>query len=190
MSRLKCEFPEGCALDLWAKVIKAKYIERQAKVLDTVFCIPDEQVGGKVVNVEDIKVKILQVQEDIACFNRVKVFVDYEVILFVVVNGEFQIVTVGDRFEKVLGLEEFDPPLSMEEFKMEIEQAEVILKNWTFDFEIRGNCEDLDNPCNLTTPILGTCIGLRVYVDIIVKLGKMHDVIVYGELDPDVEFDK
>ena len=25
---LKCEFPEGCRLDLWAKVIKAKYIEK------------------------------------------------------------------------------------------------------------------------------------------------------------------
>lgn len=49
MSRLlKCEFPEGCMLDLWAKVIKAKYIEKQVKVLDTVFCVPDEQVGGKV----------------------------------------------------------------------------------------------------------------------------------------------
>ena len=39
-----------------------------------------------------------------------------------------------------------------------------------------------------TTPVRGTCIGLKVYVDIIDKLGKMHDVIVYGELDPEVEF--
>jgi len=27
-----------------------------------------------------------------------------------------------------------------------------------------------------------------VFVDIIDKLGKMHDVVVYGELDPEVEF--
>jgi hypothetical protein len=36
-------------------------------------------------------------------------------------------------------------------------------------------------------PVMGTCIYLVVYVDIIDKLGKMHDIIVYGELDPDVE---
>jgi hypothetical protein len=29
-------------LDLWAKVIKAKYVERQVKVLDTMFCVPEE----------------------------------------------------------------------------------------------------------------------------------------------------
>lgn len=184
---LKCEYPEGCMLDLWAKVIKAKYIEKQVKVLDTVFCVPDEQVGGKVSYVEDIKVKVLQAYEDIQCLNKVKIFIDYEVILFVVVEGEYQIITVTDRYEQAIELDEFDPPLTLEEFRTEIEQSEIVLKNWTFDYEIKGNCEDPGNPCNLTTPISGTCIGLRVYVDIIDKLGKMHDVIVYGELDPSVD---
>ena len=187
MSELKCEFPEGCKLDLWAKVIKAKFIDKQVKVLDTVFCVPDEQVNGKVSCVEDIKVKVLKVFEDL-CFNRVKIFVDYEVILFVVVEGEYQIITVTDRYEQSIELEEFDPPLTHEEFRDEIEQSEIILKNWTFDYEIKGNCEDPSNPCHLTTPIKGTCIGLRVFVDIIDKLGKMHDIIVYGELDPEVDF--
>ncbi len=188
MSRLlKCEFPEGCMLDLWAKVIKAKYIEKQVKVLDTVFCVPDEQVGGKVSCVEDIKVKVIKAYEDL-CFNKVKIFIDYEVILFVLVEGEYQIITVTDRYEQSIELDEFDPPLTSEEFRNEIEQSEIILKNWSFDFEIKGNCEDSSNPCKLTTPIKGTCIGLKVYVDIIDKLGKFHDVVVYGELDPDVDY--
>jgi len=188
LAQLKCEFPEGCRLDLFAKVIKAKFIEKQAKILDTVFCVPDEQVGGKVSCVEDIKVKVIQKFEDLLCFGKVKIVVDYEVILFVIVEGEYQIITVSDRFEKTIELDEFDPPLTNEEFRSEIDQSEIILKNFTFDFEIKGNCEDASNPCHLTTPIHGTCIGLRVFVDIIDKLGKMHDVIVFGELDPEVEF--
>ncbi len=186
MAELKCEFPEGCRLDLFAKVIKAKFISKQVKILDTMFCVPDEQVGGKITNVEDIKVKIIQTFEDLA-FNKVKIFIDYEVILFVLVDGEYQIITVTDRFDQTLELDEFDPPLTIEEFRTEIEQSEIILKNFSFDFEIRGNCEDPSNPCNLTTPIRGTCIGLKVFVDIIVKLGKMHDIIVFGELDPEVD---
>ncbi|MGI6413370.1 MAG: hypothetical protein GX550_01230 [Syntrophomonadaceae bacterium] len=186
MSGLKCEFPEGCALDLFAKVIKAKFVERQVKVLDTMFCVPDEQVGGKVSSIEDIKVKVIKAHDDLT-FNRVKIFIDYEVILFVVVDGEYQIITVTDRFERTILLDEFDPPLTMEEFRTEIEQSEIILRNWVFDWEIKGNCEDAGNPCNLVTPIKGTCIGLRVFVDIIDKLGKMHDVIVFGEIEPEDE---
>lgn len=185
MAELKCEYPEGCMLDLWAKVIKAKYIEKQVKVLDTMFCVPDEQVGGKVGCIEDIKVKVIQAYEDISCFNRVKIYIDYEVILFVVVDGEYQIITVTDRYQQSIELDEFDPPLTIEEFREEVEQSEIILKNWTFDYEIKGNCEDPSNPCKLTTPVNGTCIGLRVYVDITDKLGKMHDVIVYGEIEPE-----
>ncbi|QGU00564.1 hypothetical protein SYNTR_1970 [Candidatus Syntrophocurvum alkaliphilum] len=183
---LKCEFPEGCKLDLWAKVIKAKYIERQTKILDTQFCVPDEQVGGKISAVEDIKVKVIQAFEDLH-FNRVKIFIDYEVILFVIVEGEFQIITVTDRYEQVIELDEFDPPLTPEEFRQEIEQSEIILRNWSFDFEIKGFCEDPDNPCDLVTPIPGTCIGLRVFVDLTVKLGMFHDVFVFGEIEPDID---
>lgn len=184
---LKCEFPEGCKLDLWAKVIKAKYIERQVKVLDTMFCVPDDQVGGKITCIEDIKVKVREAFEDLQC-NKVKIYIDYEVILFVIVHGEYQIITVTDQYDQVIELDQFDPPVSLEEFKTEIEQSEIILKNWSFDYEVKGNCEDKSNPCKLTTPIKGTCISLQVFVDIIDKLGKMHDVIVYGELDPEVEF--
>jgi hypothetical protein len=188
MANLKCEFPEGCKLDLWAKVIKAKYIERQVKVLDTMFCVPDDQVGGKISYIEDIKVKLIKACEEIQCFNRVKIFFTYEVILFVVVEGEYQIVTVTDSYEKFIELDEFEPPFTPEEMREEVDQSEIILKNWNFDYEVKGDCEDPSNPCNLDDTVNGTCVGLRVYVDIIDKLGKMHDIIVYGELDPEVEF--
>lgn len=189
MSQLKCEFPEGCKLDLWAKVIKAKFIERQAKILDTVFCVPDSGihgVGGKIQAVDDIKVKVISTSEDLN-FNKVRIHVEYEVILFVIVNGDFQVVKVEDTFERTIELNEFDPPLTIDEFRNEIDQSEIILCNFSFDWEIKGNCEDKSNPCHLTTPITGTCIHLVVYVDLIDKLGKMHDIIVFGELDPETE---
>lgn len=189
MADLKCEYPEGCRLDLWAKVIKAKYIARQVKVLDTTFCVPDcgeGGVGGKITHVDDIKVKVIKAYEDLN-FNKVKIHVCYEVILFVIVEGNYQIVTVEDTYEQTIELDDFDPPLTIEEFRNEIDQSEVILCNWSFDYEIRGNCEDPSNPCGLKKPITGTCLHLVVYVDIIDKLGKMHDIIVYGELDPEVE---
>jgi hypothetical protein len=185
MAELKCEFPEGCMLDLWAKVIKARFMERQVKVLDTVFCVPDEQVGGKVSNVDDIKVKVIQIIDDLG-LNKVKISIEFEIILLVIVNHEYQLITVTDKFDQVIELDDFDPPLTIDEFRDEIEDSEVILRNWAFDFEIKGDCEDHHhNFCQTTTPVRGTAIALRVFVDILVKLGAMHDVIVYGELEPE-----
>lgn len=192
---LKCEFPEGCKLDLWAKVIKAKYIAKQVEVLDKTFCVRACDVGGKISCVEDIKVKLICKDEEFQCFNKVRIFIDFEVILFVIVNGQYQIVTVCHRYQQDIELDEFDPPLTIEEFRNEIEQSEIALRNWSFDYEILGDCEDRHSPCHkhhmdLTggPPEEGTCLNLKVYVDIIDKLGKMHDVIVYGELDPEVEY--
>ena len=104
MADLKCEYPEGCRLDLWAKVIKAKYIARQVKVLDTTFCVPDcgeGGVGGKITHVDDIKVKVIKAYEDLN-FNKVKIHVCYEVILFVIVEGNYRIVTVEDTMNRPL----------------------------------------------------------------------------------------
>lgn len=185
MAELKCEYPEGCMLDLWAQVIKARYCEKQVKVLDTVFCVPDERVGGKICAVDDIKVKVIKACEDLSCYNKVKIFVEFEVILFVIVGSEYQIITVCDSYNQVIELDEFDPPLTVEEFREEVDESEISLRNWSFDYEILGNCEDSCNPANLSHQVTGTAIALRVYVDIIDKLGKMHNVIVYGEIEPD-----
>jgi hypothetical protein len=187
MANLKCEYPEGCMLDLWTEVIKAKYIERQAQILDTSFCVPTEQVGGKISSVEHIMVNVLDKREEFQ-LNSVRIYIDFEIIMTVAVGREFKVVMLRDFYEKVINLQNFDPPLTHEEFKMEIDQSELILTNWEFHPDIKGNCEDKFNLCHISTPISGTCLGLQVYVDIIDKLGKMHDIIIYGELDLETDF--
>jgi hypothetical protein len=132
-------------------------------------------------------------------FNKVKILINFDLILIVVVGNapdtEYQIYTLCDNvYEEIVELSSFDPPLTPEEFRNEIDQSELILCNWDFDYDIKGACEEEDSPCRCDNdlmekkPVLrGTCIELNVFVDIIDKLGKMHDIIVYGELDPEVE---
>jgi len=198
MSELKCEFPEGCRLDLFAKVVKAKYIARQVKVLEDFVCVPlhfEDSVGPYVSAIDDFKVKVVRAEE-ILNFNRVRIIIEFDVTLFLILdNCRYQVFTLpGNVYEQTIDLCQFDPPLTIEEFRTEVNDSDIILSNWTFDYEIRGVCQDPDSPCfsvmptiQCPDPVMGTCIYLVVYVDIIDKLGKMHDVIVYGELDPDVE---
>ncbi|MDD3364675.1 MAG: hypothetical protein PHZ03_06820 [Syntrophomonas sp.] len=196
---LKCEYPEGCRLDLWAKVIKAKYIEKGAKVLEITQCIPCASVGGYVSVVDDFKIKVNSATE-ILNFNKVKITINFDLILVLIVgtapDTDYQVYTLPNNiYEETIDLCEFDPPLTSEEFRSEIDSSEVVLCNWDFDYDIKGNCEDYHSPCRHRydeedgrCPIEpGTCMELLVYVDIIDKLGKWHDVIVYGELDPEVD---
>ena len=197
---LKCEYPEGCKLDLWAKVIKAKYVEKGAEVLCKRVCIPYEEVDGYVSLVDDFKIKVNCATETLN-FNKVKITIDFDLILVLIVgtapNNEYQIYTIPCKiYEETIELSEFDPPLTPEEFRSEIDQSELILCNWDFDYDILGNCEDEHSPCrhyrdNEITErcpvVVGTCLEVKVFVDIIDKLGKMHDIIVYGELDPEID---
>lgn len=186
---LVCDYP--CRLDLWAEVVKAKNIQRQEKVLDEIICIPEEDVGGKIGSIDDVRVQLVSAEETFLNNCKVKVSLDFNVILIVVVGeppGIFELVTLeGFSFSKNISLDEFEPPLSPQEFKEEVERSQVVLKNWTFDVDILGNCEEPGSPCFLPTPVAGTCISLKVYVDIIDKLTKFHDIIVFAELDPEVD---
>lgn len=198
MGDLKCEYPEGCRLDLWAKVIKAKYIEKQVKVMEAYECIPvypcDE--GECYVNmIDDFKVKVVRAEE-VLNFNRVRILIEFDVTLFVILSdGSYQVYNMpGNIYEQTIELDQFDPPLSIEEFRHEVDDSDIILCNWTFDYEIKGACEDPGGPCFPLRSEMdqcpfprGTCVYLVVYVDIVDKLGKMHDVVVYGELDPEVD---
>ncbi len=200
MAELKCEYPEGCRLDLWAKVIKAKYIEKQVKVMEAYECIPmypcdDMECRCYVNMIDDFKVKVVRAEE-VLNFNKVKILIEFDVTLFVILSdGSYQVYNMpGNIYEQTIELNQFDPPLSVEEFRHEIDDSDIILCNWTFDYEIKGACEDPGGPCyplmngvECPHPMMGTCVYLVVYVDIIDKLGKMHDVIVYGELDPEVD---
>ena len=190
---LKCEYPEGCRLDLWAKVIKAKYIEKGAHVLKKTTCIPTSEVGGYVSLVDDFKIKV-NCATEMLNFNKVKIMINFDLVLIVVVGNppdtEYQIFTICDNiYEDIIELNEFDPPLTLDEFRSEVDQSELLLCNWDFDYDIKGACEEECSPCrhHRCEPVPGTCIEVNVYVDIIDKLGKMHDIIVYGELDPEVE---
>lgn len=203
MSELKCEYPEGCRLDLFAKVVKAKYIARQVKVLEDFICIPLVDCGpgspGRHVSViEDFKVKVVRADE-ILNFNRVRIIIEFDITLFIILDDcRYHCFTLpGNIYEQTIDLCQFDPPLTVEEFRNEVSESDIILNNWTFDYELKGSCQDPCSPCfsnmpmpaalQCPEPMMGTCIQLVVYVDIIDKLGKMHDVIVYGELDPEVE---
>jgi hypothetical protein len=186
MSNLKCEYPEGCRLDLWAKVTKGKCIEKQALILDINFTVPADQVGGKITSIKHVMADVLGKWGECQ-FSTVKIYIEYQIIMTVAVGTDFHVVTLGEVYEKVIDLEECDPPLSLEEFRNEIQTVDIELMNWDFIYDIKGNSEDECNPCHMTSPVVGTCIGLQVYVDIITKLNKMHSIIVYGELDPETD---
>lgn len=184
---LICDYP--CRLDLWAKVIKAKFISRQEEVFNEILCITEQDVGGKIATIDDIKVQLVSAEESFVGNSHVKIALVFNVILIVILeSGAYELVNLeGLTYNKSIPIDEFDPPLSPQEFREEVDQSEIILKNWSFDYEILGYCEDPGSPCVLPTPVAGTCISLKVYVDIIDKLGKFHDVIVFGELDPEVD---
>lgn len=203
MSDLKCEFPEGCSLNLWAKVIKAKYIERQVKVMEGYECIPlypnergvDDMGGCYVDMIDDFKVKVVRAEE-ILNFNRVRILIEFDITLILILtDGSYQVYNMpGNIYEQTIELDQFDPALTPTEFREEIDDSDIILSNWNFDYEIKGACEDPDGPCyplmnesSCPQPMNGTCVYLVVYVDIIDKLGKMHDIVVYGELDPKMD---
>lgn len=210
MSELKCEFPEGCKLDLYAKVVKAKYIAKQVKVKEDLVCIPlfnpepgppgcnpelVPPLGRHLVAIDDFKVKVIRAEE-ILNFNRVRICIEFDVTLFVILdNGRYHCINLpGNIYEQTIELCQFDPPLTIEEFRNEVDDSDIILCNWTFDYELRGACEDPESHCfspmptlQCPHPMMGTCVYLVIYVDIIDKLGKMHDVIVYGEMDPEVD---
>lgn len=206
---LKCEFPEGCKLDLWAKVIKAKYIEKGTEVLRKFVCIPFGEVDGYVSLVDDFKIKVNCASEKLN-FNKVKITIDFDLILVLIIgtdpDTEYQIFTIPNNiYEETISLCDFDPPLTADEFRNEIDQSELILCNWDFDYDVIGCCEDENSPCHhhphphphppcfeddqieRRPNIRGTCLEVKVFVDIIDKLGKMHDIIVYGEMDPEIE---
>lgn len=186
MADFRCEYPDGCTLDLWANVVKSKYLQRQALLLDINYCVPDEQVGGKITGIDNVSARVLEKTEKFL-FDSVSICIDYEVILIVTVGAELRIVTLKDTYERIIAFSDFEPPLSPHEFKEEVQQSELILMNWNIACDIKGDCEDPFNPCFMTSPVRGTCIGLQVYVDILDKLVKQHNVKVYGELDPEAD---
>lgn len=184
MPETKCEYP--CSLDLWAEVVKAKYIALGVTVFDSTFCIPYSEVGGLIEDIEYIQARTITAEETFL-INKVSLHIVFEVILLVIVNNEPQVITINSEYNQDVPLSDFNPPINPNDLREEISDSRIIIKNWCFDWSILGRCDDPTSPCfqTLTTPITGTCLSLRVLVDIIDKLVKPHDVIVYAEYDPD-----
>jgi hypothetical protein len=194
LAQLKCEYP--CRLDLFAQVVKAKNIQRSEQIvydLDSkgnkipkLFCIaPPADLGGaanKIVCVEDIRIRNLCSTEEFICNNKVQVTLKGRLVMVLRVvvdnNDELFVRTEDLTFTKIIKLSEFVPPLSPHEFLEEVDQSAVIVKNIRVDW-------DIDDFCTVDGTITGTQILISVYADIIDKLGKWQDVVVYGELDPE-----
>ena len=101
MAELKCEFPEGCMLDLWAQVIKAKFCENRLKYWIQSSVYRMSKLGERFVPLKT-SIKVIQAHEDLSCYNKVKIFIEFEVILFVIVGNEYQIITVTDCYSQVI----------------------------------------------------------------------------------------
>lgn len=178
MGDLKCEYPEGCKLDLWIKVVKAKYVD-ELLILDDTFCILESEVGGEITSIEDIRIRVLNTSYSFN-FSSISICIEYKIVMVVLVEDEEQIVTITNTYEQTIKLDQFDPPLTIDEFRSEVDQAEIILNNWIPDWDIEGDCEDPCDPCCFS-PVPGTLIRIKLLVCLIVKLAKMHDIIVYVE---------
>lgn len=184
MPKTSCEYP--CSLELWADVVKARYIALNVLVFESVFCVPWSEVGGIIESIDFIQARVVSKHEEF-CFNKVLLQAEFEIVFLVLVNDEHRLITINHEYNQEVPLADFKPALTPMELKEDVSASEIILKNWQFEWCILGRCEDPKSPCfqTLTTPISGTCLSLKVWVDIIDKLFKPHDVIVFAEYDPE-----
>jgi hypothetical protein len=170
-----CEYP--CRLDLWAEVVKAKNIQREEVLLDQyVETIEYENVS----TIEDARVQVVEASKVFIVSSKIRARLVYNLILTILVENEngtaYHLVTLGPyEYSKDIGVNEFTPPLTTQQCRDEVEDAKVIVKNWIIIPEL------------MEPVVSGTPISLTVLADVIVKLTKFHDIIVYGEYDPEVD---
>ena len=182
--------PEGCKLDLWAKVIVAKNIQNDEPILGG-FDPYGEPVGADVVvtvgsneNIiclEDFKVSFdqAQVTEDFICTSKVVLTIPFNFFFFLKTNLGYVTATATNIFIKEIPVSEFikldGTPLTSSEFKKEVDQSKVVVCNYELvDLDIITK-----NPLDPTHQT----IKVVITATIIDKLGKYQDVIVYGFLE-------
>lgn len=181
MPNLKCEYPNIMSIE--SDVIISRYIANNSNLLDINFVVPASQVGGKVTDIRNVMVNLIEAK---GVIHSVEITIDYQIIMTVMIGTEFQVVTLEDVYEQVIDSRDFDPPLTPQELRTLAQNVQVIVTNWSFNYDILGNSEDPSNPCNLTSPVIGTCISLQVNADLSVLLTRVNDIVVFGELDPDI----
>jgi hypothetical protein len=180
MEDLKCDYPGGYKLNLWAEVLKTIYANEKL-ILDDTFCILESEIGGKIKSIEDILVRVLNTSYSLNS-DSVSISIEYKVIIIALVEEEEQVVAITNTYEQIITLDQFDPPLMVDEFKYEVDQAAITLKNWRPGWVIQGDCEDPNDPWGIS-PTTGTLLRVRLLVYMIVKLSRMQNICVYGELN-------
>lgn len=192
MRQQQCTIPEECRLDLWAKVIIAKDVQCNEGILGSlsgsvVVPAPVEVTGlstepvEEILCLEDIKVECTGISTSFVCANQVNLTLDFMCYFWFRTNlGYFCYQYEIDDFTRSISVCDFvkadGSNLTPTEFRSEVEQAEVVIQNYQLAyFAVAGPPEAGSQTVNVV-----------VLADIITKLGKYKDVIVYGYADPTV----
>jgi hypothetical protein len=185
----QCIIPAECQLDLWAKVIVAKDVQNDEPILGDFdeygepvpydLVVGDLGVDEEVICIEDFKISVVGHDEHFICTSRAKVTIDFTAFFWVKTTEGFKCVGTDFTFTKEIPISQFikpdGTPLTPEEFKTQVEQSEVVVKDFKLAFM---NVLEKD-PYEPTEQV----IEIIVTADIITKLGKFQDVIVYGRVE-------
>lgn len=187
--RQECTIPEGCQLDLWANVIVAKdvqcgeailggyneYGEPEPYDLIVTGLEPDETV----ICIEDFKGEVTNYTTNIVCTSRVDVTIDFSGYFWVRTSEGYQCVGLDFTFSKQIPVSSFlkpdGTPLTADEFTSEVENVEVFVQNYSLAY-VNVLPPDPYEPTQQVIQVIITA-------DIISKVGKYRDVIVYGYVE-------
>ncbi len=180
--------PEENKVDIWAKVIVAKNIQKDEPILGGY----DEEGNPDPYNIEveglkndeyiicidDFKVIFDQdeVKEDFICTSKVLVTIPFKAFLWVRTNEGYSCVRVEWTFKKAIPICEFikldGKQLTQQEFKDNVDQSKVVVK----DYQLEYVNVVPKSACSPDEQIIEVILTATV----IDKLGKYQDVIVYG----------
>lgn len=192
MRQQPCVIPEGCQLDLWAKVIIAKDVQCNEPILGDYseygepgpfdLVVSGLGEGEEVTCIEDFKVEMETVSYSIICTTQVNVSMSFTAYFWVRTTAGFECVAQAFDFDKQICVDEFikadGTPLTPAELRAEVDQAEVLVQNYVLRY-VNVLPPDPYVPDSQIVQVI-------LSADIITKVGKYRDVIVYGVLDPTI----
>ncbi|MCW2277015.1 hypothetical protein [Heliophilum fasciatum] len=185
-------------IELFAQVVVAKNIQKDEPIffsLDTSVVPPRvipqrvclQNVNGRpIVAIENIIFDFDRREDVIVNINgNVTITINFELVFLVKsAEGTRAVDVIPGTFTKIIQLDEFCPSLTVAELADEVEDAEVLVRNVRFDVVLRRGetCTPGDSAVATGTPA-----DVLVFADVIVKLTRFTDVVVYGELDMEKE---
>lgn len=192
MRQEPCVIPEECRLHLWAETIIAKDVQCNEAILGEFdpygepvpyeLLVTGLNPGEEVLCVEDFKIVRVAWGWNFICANRVRVLLAWDGYLWLRTTEGFRCASDNFSFEKEIPVCSFvkadGTNLTPSEFSAEADQAEIINQNYQL---IYVNVLPVD-PYEPTQQV----VEVIVTGDIITKLGKFKDVVVYGYEDPTI----